>query len=140
MVVAVEVQARRYIEWRLERYKRDKRNLEELQELPSSSYGVYAPDRLRTHSGHSRPLEDLAIKRVSDSYYQDIKRTVNCIDHVLDRLQPEDLTLIRLLYIDNTHNIDGAALECCMSRRTAYRHSSAILMRIARELGIENRE
>ena len=93
-----------------------------------------------TQSGRSRPLEDLAVKRVSDRYIRDTEWTLSCIDFVLMRLQPEDRKLIKLVYIDKTHNMDGAALECNMSRRTAFRHSKAILLSIACELGIENRE
>lgn len=104
----MDIAVKRFVEWRLKRYKVDKSN-----------------------------LEYMTSKQMIDRYYLETERSVNCIESVLSKLQPEDMKLINLLYIDNTHPMMNAAEECNMRFRIACRHSSAVLTRIAQELGIE---
>lgn len=128
-------QIKGYIEWRLEHYHEDKRQLNEArQELMPSNTPNYSSDG--GGGGNGRPSEALAMKLVSDRYINETQRNIDAIDHVLDRLEPIDRKLVDLVYWKGTHTKEGAALALNMSRRTGYRHINVILQAIALELGL----
>lgn len=129
-------QIKSYIEWRLEHYHEDRRQLAEARlELMPSNTPKYSSD-ISGAGGNGRPSEVVAMKIVDDRYINETQRNIDAIEHVLDRLEPIDRSLVDLVYWKGTHTKEGAALALNMSRRTGYRHINAILQAIALELGL----
>lgn len=127
---------RGFVEWRLEHFREDKRVLNEYRAtlMPSNTphYGLEAAGG---QSGSGRPTEALGVKLSTNPYILEIERAVLAIQYVTDRLTPERLRLIDLVYWRGTHTVEGAAAMLHVSRRTAYNWRNEVLTAIAAELG-----
>lgn len=88
--------------------------------------------------GESRPSEELSIKLATDPYLREAEKTVRVFHNVLDNLNETDLKLIDLVYWKKTHNKEGAALACNMSKTAAYNKINNILFKLALDMGYVN--
>lgn len=132
---SLEKRLKEFIEWELEHYPENKRQLEEYKRdmIPSATpaYSLAAGG----HSGESRPTENISLKILSDQYVMHTARTVEAIERVLSRINKEDYKLINLVYWKGSHSISGAALDSHMSKSAAYRRLNAIITALAKEMG-----
>ena len=129
---------RDFISWQLEHYFQNKRQLEAIKNdlipSPTPTYGGAG-----SHSNEaSRTTEDVAISICSPVYIQQLELTVNGIGHVLERLDTTDTCLIRMVFFEGTHTVEGAAQVVHLSRTAAYNHINAVLAAVALELGLIN--
>ena len=128
-------QIRGYIEWQLEHFKEDKRQLEqyknEIMQQGAINYSA-AP----SHSGISNPTEKAGILLTSSPYILTTERNIQAIEKVLERCDKADLTLIDLIYWRRTHTVEGAGMKVNYSRRTAYRKINSIICMVALEMGL----
>jgi RinA family phage transcriptional activator len=126
-----------YVEWQLEHYHEDKKQLEEIKGamMPqiTTSYGT---------GGHgnaiSTPTEDAAMRMATNAYIQSTERSVRAIEHTLARCDSTSRALIDMVYWKRTMTATGAAMRCNVSKSSAYRKINFILTSIALELGLLN--
>lgn len=134
----LQPRVRDFVAWQLEHYYQNRRQLEEIKKdlvpSPTPKYGATGG-----HSNEaSRSTEDITLQITSSVYVQNLEKTVNAIQYVVDRLDSTDLRLIELVYFKGTHTVDGAAMIVNLSRRGAYDHINKVLTAIAMELGLVN--
>lgn len=131
----LEKRLKGFIEWKLEHYHENKRQLEEYKRdmIPSATpaYSLAAGG----HSGESRPAENISLKIIDDQYVRQTACIVDAIERVMNKLSRDDYMLIDLVYWKGSHSIEGAALALHTSKSTAYRKINAIITAIAKELG-----
>ena len=126
-----------YVEWQLEHYHEDKKQLEEIKDamMPqiTTSYGT---------GGHgnsvSSPTEDAAMRMATNAYIQATERSVRAIEHTLCKCDSTSRTLIDIVYWRRTMTVTGAAAKCCMSQMGAYKRINKVLTGIAFEMGLIN--
>lgn len=123
------------IEWNLEHYHEDKKQLEQLKKDLVPSYTAKY-DKAPVIAGPSDTTADTAIKIISTPYIASLERTIKAIDRVLSKCDDIDLELIDLVYWKHTHTITGAALKVNLSKTPAYYRINKILYAIAVELGL----
>lgn len=134
MKSAIEPRIKSFVEFRLQHYHEDKRQLREYyyEKMPSS----VADYSGNPHGGgDSRPSEALGISLATDTYILTSERTLNAIERVLKKLDGETLKLISLVYWRGSHTVVGAAMAMNMHPSTAYRKLNKAIKDIALELG-----
>ena len=129
---------RDFVAWQLEHYFQNKLQLEELKrDLIPSPTPTYGGSGSHSNEAH-RTTEDVAIQICSPVYIQQLEQNVRGIGFVLERLDTIDTRLIRMVYFEGTHTVEGAAQVVHLSRTAAYNHINAVLTAIALELGLIN--
>ena len=125
---------REFIEWQIEYYPDNKRELATFKEsmIPSqiSQYG----HKTGSFDSEKRPTEDITIRR-NPEYILEQERIVNAIESVLVKLNDQDKELIRLRYWDGKLTPDGIALKLNIGRTTLYERLNNILVILAKRLG-----
>lgn len=131
---------RNIAEWQIENYPKDKRQLAEMEKEmirhPISNYNFYGGGRTATVD--SRPTERNAFAILSDQYIQRMATGVNAVETALKGTDKTDKMLITLVYWNRTHSVEGAALECCISKAAAYQRLNKILGLVAVGMGFIN--
>lgn len=124
-----------FIEWQLEHYHENRRQLEQYKRdmIPSPTPNYSAEPH--GSGGESRPTELLTLRMTTDLYIVETTRCVEAIERVLNKLSKEDMKLIDLVYWRGQCTVEGAGLVVGYSRKTAYRHINAAFIAIAKELG-----
>lgn len=127
---------RDYIEWQIEYYPDNKRQLTALKEdMIPSQISQYGPRAGSGFDSEQRPTEDIAIK-LNAEYIREQERIINAIDSVFNRLGDQDRELIRLRYWSGELTPDGIALKLNIDRATMYYRLNNIQVEIARRLGM----
>ena len=124
------------IEWQLEHYPEDKRQIEQFKaDLIPSPTASYSLTGGVSGSHTHRNTEDVATRIVSNQYIRYTEWWCDGIAKALSHFDENDLRLVDLVYWKRTHAIEGAGLKVGMSRATAYDHVNSILCAIALEVG-----
>lgn len=122
------------VEWQLEHYWQDKQNIEQYWSDSTPSPTPMYTDS--TGGGEAeRKTESTALRIASTPYIQQTERSCKAIENVLNSVDAIDKKLIRLVYWQQTHTVEGAAQVLHMSQASAYRHINGILCAIALEMG-----
>ena len=125
-----------YVEWQLQHYHEDKRQLEKIKNdmMPSAmtSYSLTAGCGC---SEIGRPTEKAALEMATNTYILTIERSINAVEAVLGRCDEIDAKLIELVYWRRTYTVRGAADKTNLSFSGAYKRINRILYDIAYELG-----
>jgi len=124
------------IEWHLQHYHEDKRQLEEIRRDLIPSYTTSYDKSPVKSGGVSDPTADTAIKLVSSPYILSLERSIRAIDFVLKNCDETDLKLIELIYWKRSHTVAGAAAKVNLSKTPAYYRINKILRAIAVEIGL----
>jgi RinA family phage transcriptional activator len=128
-----------YVEWQLEHYKQDKRQLEEYrQSLIPSATTSYAITGGVNVGEVSKPTENTALKLATNQYILTTEQSVRAIEAVLRKCDETDLQLIDLVYWRRTHTVVGAGERVGLGQNGCYKRISKILTNIALELGLIN--
>ena len=129
------VALRDFIEWQIEYYPDNKRELAVFKDsmIPSqiSQYGLKEGS---SFDSEKRPTEEITIRR-NPAYIMEQERIVNAIESVLNNLTEQDLELVRLRYWDGKLTPDGIAMKLNIGRTTLYERLNNILVIIAKRLG-----
>ena len=124
-------------EWQLENYRQDKKQLEQLEmdmiRHPIANYDYFSGSR--GSPGENRPTENNAILILSAPYLQRIGMGVQAVEFALRGIEKTDLQLVTLVYWQKSKNVEGASMECNVSKSSAYRRINDILVRIAYGMG-----
>lgn len=130
---------RGFVEWQLERYHEDKKQLEQFKnDLIPSATASYSLAGGVSNGSVSNPTESIGIKMVTSPYILSTERSCLAIERVLDGLNETDKKLIDLVYWKRAYTITGAAIKLHMGERTGYNHINNILGLIALEMGLVN--
>lgn len=127
-------QLKGFIEWQLEHYRENKRQVEQykLDLIPSATPSYSG---MPGGGGDNRPTEDLTMRIVTDRYILETTRTVDAISHVLARCSETDIKIIDLVYWRGQYTPEGAGIVVGYARATVYARINAIMTAIAKELG-----
>lgn len=134
---ALNPKIRGFVEWQLEHYHEDKRQLAEYKAamMPSvtPNYSL-APGG----SGISNPTEQAAIRLTTNTYILSLERGIAAVDRVLAQLDDNDKALINLVYWQRSYTVVGAAAKIGWSKTQAYCRVNKILCAVALEEGLIN--
>jgi len=132
----LEQPLRGYIEWQIEYYPENKRQLALIKDsmVPSqiSQYGYKAGS---SFDSEKRPTEEITIKR-NPEYIIEMERIILAIEAVYNRLNDQDKELIRLKYWDGKLTPDGIALALNIDKSTMYYRLNNIIVEVARRLAL----
>jgi len=128
-----------YIEWQLEHYHEDKKQLEQYkQDLIPSTTSNYSLTAGCSSGTTSNPTEKTAIKLLTNTYILSTEKTIKIIDKVLNNCDETDKQLIDLVYWRRSYTVMGAGIKTHLSQRAAYKRINKVLAKIALEMGIIN--
>ena len=124
------------VEWRLTRYREDKRELEaaveRLMPSPTPSYSLNSGG-----SGNAgRRTEEQAFKILSSPYLMQMEHDCKAIDRAMQRFDQTDMQLIELVYWRQEYSIAGAGQVIGLAKSSAYQRVNIILSTIAVEMGL----
>ena len=123
------------VEWQLEHYHEDKRQLEqykaEMIPSPVQSYSLTAG----CSHGVSRTTENVAERIVTNQYVVQTERSCQAIERVINRLDDTDKQLVDLIYWKQSYTVEGAGMKLHLGRTSTYQHVNNILCSIALEMG-----
>ena len=132
----LETPLREFIEWRIEYYHENKRQLaaEKAAMIPSqiSQYGYKAGSGF---DPEQRPTEDISIRLSAEYIYQQ-EKFITVFESVYEKLSNQDKELIRLKYWSGELTPDGIALKLNIDKSTLYYRLNNIIVEIARRLGL----
>ena len=123
------------VEWQLQYYREDLRQLEEVKRdlipspVPSYSQTTGAAGEAK------RTTEDIAMRMISSPYIRRLEISCEAISRVLANLDEIDLKLIELVYWRREYTVEGAAMKIHLSKTAAYQRINKILGAIAYSLG-----
>lgn len=84
----------------------------------------------------SDPTGGRVVAMENDPEYQTARRRVLRVERALEVLTPVERQLIQVVYIDQTHNLVGAALKIGYSRAQAARIRQRALAKLAMAMGL----
>lgn len=135
---ALTPEVKQFVEYKLEHIQQIEKDLNEYKRemipSPTPSYSGMPGGG----GGESRPVENVSVRMVTDAFVMEAEKTVRAYHRVLDNLEPVDKKLIDLCYWKRSHNKEGAALLCHISKTSAYDRINAILFALAKEMGYIN--
>lgn len=130
---------REYIEWILEHYPEDKRQLEECKaDLMPSCTTNYSEAQPSNHSVTTDTTANTVIKIMNTPYIINLERTTKAIEAALAKCDNADKKLIEMVYWKRAYNISGAGEIVGLGKTAAYDRINKIILRIALELGLVN--
>ena len=124
------------VEWQLQYYREDLRQLEEVKRdlIPSPVPG-YSQTAGVDGGDAKRTTEDIAMRMISSPYIRRLEISCDAITRVLSTLDEIDLKLIELVYWRREYTVEGAAMKIHISKTAAYQRINKILGAIAYSLG-----
>ena len=126
-----------YIEWQIEHYHEDKRQIEEYKkDLMPSATASYSLTAGCSKGEVGNSTEKTAIKIMSNTYILSTERSIKAIDSVLCQCDDADKLLIDLVYWRRTYTVEGAGVCIGLSRRAAYYRINKLLCAVAAEMGL----
>lgn len=130
---------RDYVEWRLEHYHEDKKQLEQYKnDMIPSATNSYSMTGGVSRGSVSQPTENIAIRMATSPYILATERSCADIERALSRFDKIDMQLIDLVYWKRSYTIIGAGEKVGLAKSDAYAHINKILGVIALEMGLVN--
>ena len=124
------------VEWQLQYYQEDKRNLEALKkDLIPSTVQQYSLTAGVDGGGAKRTTEDITMSIISTPYIRRLELTCDAIQRALKNFDGVDMKLIELVYWKREYTVEGAGMKIGLSKSAAYQRINKILGLIAYELG-----
>ena len=126
-----------YVEWQLEHYHEDKRQLNEYKQsmMPTCTANYSG---MSGGSGPSDPTGQAAERLLMSQYIQTTERNIAAVERTLLDCDECTMKLIDLVYWRRTHTVEGAGNKVGMSTATAYRRVNGVLCLLAMEMGLVN--
>ena len=136
---ALNPKIRGYVEWQIEHYHEDKKQLEEYRaSLIPSATPSYSPAGGIQSGGVSNPTEQAGIKLATSPYILATEQTIRAVSAALEKCDDTDKKLIDLIYWRRAYTIEGAGMRIGLSRRAAYYRVNNIICIVALEMGLIN--
>ena len=127
---------KRTIEWHLEHYPEDRRQLEEYKrELIPSPVQAYSPTAGVDGGEAHRSTEEIVIRLNSSPYIRMLEITCKAIKTVLDAEDETSRKIVSLVYWKREYTVEGAGMVLNLSTSQVYRRINKLLSRIAYEMG-----
>ena len=124
-----------YVEWQLEHYHEDKRQLRESRQaiMPSCTANYSG---MSGGSGPSDPTGQAAERLLMSQYIQTTERNIGAVERTLLGCDECTMKLIDLVYWRRTHTVAGAAMKCHIGKTAAYDRINGVLCLLALEMGL----
>lgn len=133
---ALTHKVRGYIEWQLEHYHEDKKQLEEykMEMMPNctTSYNLAQP----SNRNNSDITAKTALNLATSPYIMATERSLRAIEKVLSRCDETDKRLIELIYWKKSHTMEGAGICVNLTKTPCYERINKILYALALEMGV----
>ena len=139
------------VEWKLEHYLEDKKQIEEYKRDMMPSFTGKLPYEHKDKKQETevfglnpllikgndtgRPTEETALKLTTNAYLIETERSIQAIDRVLKSCDNTDKQLIRLIYWERSYNAVGAGVKIGLTKTPTYSRINNIICKIALELG-----
>lgn len=130
---------RGFVEWQLERYNEDKKQLEQYKnDMIPSVTASYSPTGGIGGGGTSNPTESIGLKISTNPYILSTERSCRAIERALSHCDDVDMRLIDLIYWKQSYTVAGAGEKVGLTRSPTFARVNKILCRIALEMGLVN--
>ena len=124
------------VEWQLENYREDKRQLESIKrDLIPSTVQKYSLTAGVDGGEAKRTTEEIAVKVISSAYIMRLETNVEAIDRAMKRFDSIDMKLIELIYWKHEYTAEGAGMVIGITKSSVYQRLNKILGCVAFELG-----
>ena len=125
------------VEWALEHYPEDKKQLEEFKNdlIPSTTQSYSLSGGVQSGSPNN-PTEKTGITLATNPYIFMTEWNIRAVEAIWGRCDPADKQLIDLVYWKKSFTIEGAGMKVGLSRAGAYKRINGILCRLALEMGL----
>ena len=124
------------VEWQLQYYKEDKRQLEQLKtEMIPSTVQQYSLTAGVDGGGAKRTTEDITMNIISMPYIRRLELTCDAIERAMKNFDGIDTRLVELVYWRKEYTVEGAGMKIGLSKSAAYQRINKILGCVAYELG-----
>ena len=124
------------VEWHLEHYPEDVRQLERYKnEMVPSPVQAYSPTAGVDGGEAHRSTEDVAFRIVTSPYIRMMEITCRAIQTALDADDEITRRLVELIYWKREYTAEGAGLKLNLSKTAVYQRLNKLLGRIAFEMG-----
>ena len=130
-------QIKMWCEWHLINFRKYKKDIAsyKVDMIPSAiaNYGI-SP---RGNGAFTRTTEQTTLHILADRYVVETQVVIDSVEFVLNQLEPDDRELLEMVYLNpnNRFTPEGAAIQLCMSKSTAYRRINNALAFLAMTLG-----
>ena len=127
---------KRTVEWHLEHYPEDRRELESYKRelIPSPTQAYSATAGVSGGEAH-RSTEEIVIRLNSSPYIRMLEITCNAVQAALDAEDETTRKIVSLVYWKREYTAEGAGMVLNISTSQVYRRINKILSRIAFEMG-----
>ena len=124
------------VEWQLQYYQEDKRQLEALKKdmVPSAVQG-YSLTAGIDGGEAKRTTEEITMSIIGSPYIRRLELTCDAIQRALKNFDDVDQRLIDLVYWKREYTVEGAGMKIGLSKSAAYQRVNKILGVVAYELG-----
>ena len=127
---------KRTVEWHLEHYPEDKRQLEQYKkEMIPSPTQAYSPTAGVSGGEAHRSTEDIVIRLTSSPYIHMLEIACKAIETALGAEDADTRKIIELVYWRREYTAEGAGMKLNLSTSQVYRRINKVLSRIALEIG-----
>lgn len=127
---------KRTVEWHLEHYPEDVRQLAEYKrELIPSPTQAYSPTAGLSGGEAHRSTEDIVIRLNSSPYIRMLEITCGAIKAALETEDDTTRKIVSLVYWKREYTAEGAGMVLNLSTSQVYRRINKLLSRIAYEMG-----
>ena len=124
------------VEWQLENYREDKRQLEKIKrDLIPSTVQKYSLTAGVDGGEAKRTTEEIAVKVISSAYIMRLETNVEAIERAMKRFDGIDMKLIDLIYWKKEYTAEGAGMVIGITKSSVYQRLNKILGCVAFELG-----
>jgi RinA family phage transcriptional activator len=133
---ALERRVREFVEWQLEHYHEDKKQLEQYKnDMIPSAVTHLSLTAGTSHGSVSMPTEQTALRIATSPYIMETEKCIKAVESVINGCDAINVKLIELIYWQKAYTVVGAGLKVGLSQAQAYRHVNNILCRVALEMG-----
>jgi len=125
-----------FIEWQLEHYPEDKREIEQYKKdmvpSPTQQYSLTGGvDGGETH----RTTEDVAFRIATSQYIKHLEASCKAVEAALNGEDETSRRLVELIYWKREYTPEGAGMRIGLQKSAVYQRLNKILGRIAYEMG-----
>lgn len=127
---------KRTVEWHLEHYPEDKRQLEAYKEdlIPSPTQAI-SPTAGVSGGEAKRSTEEIVLRLTSSPYVRMLEIACNAVQAALNAEDDTTRKIVSLVYWRKEYTAEGAGMVLSISTSQVYRRINKILSRIAFEMG-----
>ena len=125
-----------FIEWQLEHYPEDKREIEQYKkEMVPSPVQQYSLTGGVSGGETHRATEDVAMRIATSQYIKHLEASCKAVEEAMKGEDDTSKKLVELIYWKREYTPEGAGMKIGLQKSAVYQRLNKILGRIAFEMG-----